>query len=105
MQFKAELLLVQRSDLRRYDLATKDYTLLVDQKSVEGAMGMDFHLEQNVVYWTEVTKGQIKRQVLPMTLCFYSVGCVWRWGLMVDSNVVGSVAQCSPYSLLYVGGG
>ena len=102
MQFEAELLLVQKSDLRRYDLVTKNYTLLVDRKGVEGAMGMDFHLEQNVVYWTEVTMGKIKRQVLPMTVCFCNFVCVWGCGLMADGNVVGCVAQCSSYSLLYV---
>ena len=27
----------------------------------------------------------------------------WLWELKADSNVVGCVAQCSPYKLLYIG--
>ncbi|KAL8625703.1 hypothetical protein ACOMHN_043978 [Nucella lapillus] len=61
-----ELLLVDRKDLRRYHLLTKKYSLLIDNQEVEGAMAMDFHLAGHYVYWTDVTKEEIKRVNLKM---------------------------------------
>eukprot|EP00916_Digyalum_oweni_P010684 GHVL01017809.1.p1 GENE.GHVL01017809.1~~GHVL01017809.1.p1 ORF type:complete len:900 (-),score=79.94 GHVL01017809.1:617-3316(-) len=56
-----ELLLADRKDLRRYHLLTKSYTLLIDNKEIEGAIAMDFHFQNKYVYWTDVTQEHIKR--------------------------------------------
>ncbi|KAL8606483.1 hypothetical protein ACOMHN_037714 [Nucella lapillus] len=56
-----ELLLADRKDLRRYNLHTKEYTLLIEKKEVEGAVAMDFHSAKHFVFWTEVSKEQIMR--------------------------------------------
>jgi len=61
LEYEPELLLADRKDLRRYHLLTKSYTLLIDNKEVEGAIAMDFHFERSYVYWTDVTKEQIMR--------------------------------------------
>ena len=60
-EYEPELLLADRKDLRRYHLLTKSYTLLIDNNEVEGAIAMDFHFKGSYVYWTDVTKEQIKR--------------------------------------------
>ncbi|XP_076462276.1 low-density lipoprotein receptor-like [Babylonia areolata] len=61
LEGEPELLLADRKDLRRYNLYTKKYTLLIDDKQVEGAVALDFHFKKNTVFWTDVTKEQIMK--------------------------------------------
>lgn len=59
-----ELFLADRTDLRRYKLETKSYTLLVGTNgntTVNGAIAIDFHYSENMLYWTDVNQEQIMR--------------------------------------------
>ncbi|KAK7508149.1 hypothetical protein BaRGS_00000388 [Batillaria attramentaria] len=64
LEGQPELFLADRTDLRRYQLETKSYTLLVGKKdntTVKGAIAIDFHYDQNLLYWTDVNEEQIMR--------------------------------------------
>ncbi|XP_041357681.1 very low-density lipoprotein receptor-like [Gigantopelta aegis] len=54
-----ELLLAARKDLRKINLETYHYTLLVSEEKVFGAIAMDFDYDDNMLFWTDVAVEQV----------------------------------------------
>ncbi|XP_059145574.1 very low-density lipoprotein receptor-like [Physella acuta] len=54
----AELILSDRHELRRYHLDTFHYNRLLN-KSVSGAVAMDFDFRENSIYWTDIESEKI----------------------------------------------
>lgn len=55
----AYLLFANRIDIRRVMPDSSEYTAILD--NLENAIALDFHLEQGLVFWSDVTLDSIKR--------------------------------------------
>ncbi|XP_072048564.1 uncharacterized protein [Amphiura filiformis] len=53
------IIFTNRNDIRQYDLITNEYRLLFD--NLRSAVALDFHIESQSVYWTDVADEQIRR--------------------------------------------
>ncbi|XP_072048571.1 uncharacterized protein [Amphiura filiformis] len=53
------IIFTNRNDIRQYDLITNEYRLLFD--NLRSAVALDFHIESQSVYWTDVVEEQIRR--------------------------------------------
>jgi low-density lipoprotein receptor-related protein 4 len=70
-----KLIMANRGDIRQVTLSNNQYTSII--KGLPNAIALDYHYEQNLLFWSDVSADVIKNSFLNGT----NVKDVIKWGL------------------------